>query len=199
MNLKTQQLSVPLTVGHGSRTGRRHVHRHMGCRTKPFLVRTHLSCQPGSWCTQPPLCGAQWHSWSRQGRGRAGSPRPCLLSHLRNTHRCTSRSVTLLCYPYSCTHLEQRTHFFLFFIQHRKENSPLAAPFPITPSYLSRDRMSRCARCKCKARRGCRARGRASLGGTQGSSAHRTAPRSLLDRSSSPPMPQAHRARGEHL
>lgn len=124
LNLETQQLSVPLTVGHSSRIGRRHVHRHMGCRTKPFLVRTHLSCQPGSWCTQPPLCGARWHSWSHRGTGRAGSPRPCLLLHPRNTHRCTSRNEIPLCYPYSRTHLDQRTHFFILHPTQEGEQPP---------------------------------------------------------------------------
>lgn len=83
--------------------------------------------------------------------------------------------------------------FFSFFSQHKK-NSPL---LPVA-AYPSQDHRSRCAHCRCKARRGCRAPGRGFLGGTQGSSAHRTAPRSLLDRSSSPPTLRARRPLGQH-
>lgn len=53
------------------------------------------------------MCGARRHSWSRRGRGRAGSPRLCPLSHPRSTHRCTSRSESLPCYPCSRTRLEE--------------------------------------------------------------------------------------------
>lgn len=81
----------------------------------------------------------------------------------------------------------------------QKKNHRPAAPCLLRPSYPSRDHTSRCARCRRRARRGCMAPGLGSLAGTQRCSAHRTAPRTPLDTSSSPPRPQAHQVQDEHL
>lgn len=116
LNEETQQFAV----GQSSRTARR-----SGAQggKSALLAGAHLWCPSGSWCTQPPLCGARWRSWSQQGTGRAGSPGLCLLSHLRSTHHCTSHSESPQCYPCSHKRLKQGGKWVFFLLQPTQKNS----------------------------------------------------------------------------